>query len=86
MMIAIIVILQRINEGGISPVIRLTFSDRSSIVSRVVVFNFILFPQFKLVFYEIVVRAFLFYEGAVVSRFNDFSVFQNYDLIGVFDR
>ncbi len=69
--VTIIAMPQRAIDGGISPIIRRAFSERSSILSCVGLSVPILVSEFKLVFNEVVVRAFLFDERGVVAGFDD---------------
>ena len=57
-----ITIPQRTKDWGISPNSLRTFSERSSILSRVLLFVSISIAQFKLILYKIVICTFFFDE------------------------
>lgn len=56
-----IIMLQRTNEDGISPMSLRTFSERSSILSCGEGVGAILISEFKLVFNEVIVCTFCLY-------------------------
>lgn len=80
----IMAIFNRTNDMGISLFNLRTLIERLSIELVLTIILFILYSKFKLIFYQIIIRASFFNKRKMITNLNNLTTVKNYNLICIF--